>query len=139
MTQLEELDLKSCPMLNYRSIDVLLRNLVNLRVLSLASNDFVDDEILKIIAEHQKQLLRLNLFGCNSITDRGIVNIVNNCKKLQSISIRKCFTLTEKSVILLRDNKIQHDIAHDPTFVRFNTLNTNRHNMSFLSYMNDNK
>lgn len=139
MTHLEELDLKSCPMLTYRSIDVLLRNLVNLRVLSLASNDFVDDEILKIIADHQPQLLRLNLFGCNSITDRGIVEIVNNCKRLESISIRKCYTLTEKSMILLRDNQIQHDIAHDPTFVRFNSLNTNKHNMSFLSYINNEK
>lgn len=139
MTQLEELDLKSCSMLNYRSIDVLMRNLVNLRVLSLASNDFVGDDILMIIATHQQQLLRLNLFGCNSITDRGIVTIVNNCRKLESISIRKCYTLTEKSMILLRDNKIQHDIAHDPTFVRFNSLNTNKHNMSFLTYMNNNK
>ena len=139
MTQLNELDLKSCPMLNYRSIEVLLRNLVNLRVLSLASNDFVDDDILRIIAEYQKQLLHLNLFGCNSITDRGIVNIVKNCKELKTISIRKCHTLTEKSIILLRDSNIQHDIAHDPTFVRFNSINTNKYNMSFLSYMNNMK
>lgn len=138
MTQLTELDIKSCPMLNYKSINVLLKNLVNLHTLSLASNDFIDDDVLKIIARHQKQIVHLNLFGCNSITDRGILNIVNNCKNLKTISIRKCFTLTEKSIILLRDNKIQHDIAHDPTFVRFNSLNTNKYNMSFLSYINNN-
>jgi Leucine Rich repeat len=113
-TNIQELDLSNCIM-GERTLVVLLSSQWRLHVLSLASVITVNDNVLFSISKYQTEIVHLNLFACNRITDRGIGALSLNCKKLETLSIRGCKNLSERSLNLLRSRHVHIDVPRNPT------------------------
>lgn len=118
-TELVELDLSNCMTISERCLIILLNNFRRLQVLSLASVTNVTDNILFNISKYQTEIVHLNLFGCVQATDRGIGALSLNCKKLETLSIRGCRLISERSLALLRSRNVHIDVPK----VTVNTLN----------------
>lgn len=129
---LEELDLTNCSSISERCLILLLNSFRKLRVLSLASVTSVNDKILFYISKYlSKSIIHLNLFSCHLITDRGISHLSTNCKNLETLSIRGCSEITDRSLTLLRSKNVHIDVPRHrvhafvnqiPRFDRFNVL-----------------
>ncbi|XP_057452833.1 uncharacterized protein LOC130744685 [Lotus japonicus] len=61
----------------------------NLEVLSLAYSG-IDDETLSVVSKSFRGLLYLNLEDCPNVTDKGVRQVVENCKQLREINLSYC-------------------------------------------------
>jgi hypothetical protein len=109
---LEDLDLSSC-LISERCLVILLNKFRNLKVLSLSSIATVNDNVLFNISMFLNVIRHLNLFGCLSITDRGVGALSLNCKNLESLSVRGCINVSERSLNLLRNRNVHIDVPRN--------------------------
>ncbi|KAL8091079.1 hypothetical protein AgCh_040256 [Apium graveolens] len=70
---------------------------------------FPYDENAKAIAENMSGICHLQLFG-NRITRDGLLAIVDNCSRLESLDIRRCFGATKLEPDLVR--RLHQQISH---------------------------
>jgi hypothetical protein len=80
--KITHLDLTGCN----ADVDIFEMNFVlpKLQVLDLSSTD-VEDETLYAISKRCSQLLKLSLIGCDLVTEKGVKDVVENCKQLREI------------------------------------------------------
>ena len=65
----------------------------NLRRLNLNYNK-LSSESLKIIAQKFPLLEKLDLFGCDGVSDDGLKHVILGCKHLKELDLRGCRDLT---------------------------------------------
>ncbi|KAG5675988.1 hypothetical protein PVAND_005844 [Polypedilum vanderplanki] len=120
---IEELDLTGCVTMSERCLTLLLQKFQKLKVLCLASMPCVNDNILFNISKFQSDIVHLNLFNCNAITDRGVGALSLNCKHLETLSVRGCHLITDRSLNLLRSRNVHIDVSKTSAsafIIRFN-------------------
>ncbi|XP_045802930.1 F-box/LRR-repeat protein 2-like [Trifolium pratense] len=84
--KIRHLNLYNCPKLTSLGINF---ELPNLEVLDL-TNTRLSDEALCVITMSCPALLHLSLLLCKEITDKGVMDVVNNCTKLREINLQGC-------------------------------------------------
>uniref|UniRef100_A0A0A9ZAR8 F-box/LRR-repeat protein 7 n=1 Tax=Lygus hesperus TaxID=30085 RepID=A0A0A9ZAR8_LYGHE len=70
-------------------------NLSQLKLLTISNSSAVDDNIMRIIATKNKQLVSLGLPGCRKIGMSGATAVIQGCRKLRSLnffSTRGCIS-----------------------------------------------
>lgn len=77
-------------------------NSIKLQNIELDKLD-IDDSVLSVISENQKQLEKLQIQYCNQITDNGIENL-KDIKGLLVLDITGCYLVTDKSMKTIADN-----------------------------------
>lgn len=97
-----ELDISHCVGLNERCISIFLLNMRQLRTLAVAYIPAVTDNLLYSIAKNAKAMRHLNIIGCQLTTDRGVGALSLYCTGLESLMVRDCPGITERSLSLLR-------------------------------------
>uniref|UniRef100_A0A1Q3F8T1 Putative f-box/lrr protein drome n=1 Tax=Culex tarsalis TaxID=7177 RepID=A0A1Q3F8T1_CULTA len=97
-----ELDISHCVGLNERCISIFLLNMRQLRTLAVAYIPAVTDNLLYSIAKNAKAMRHLNIIGCQLTTDRGVGALSLYCTELESLMVRDCPCITERSLSLLR-------------------------------------
>jgi hypothetical protein len=71
-------------------------------------------EELSKIAPSSKWLQKLDLFGCQNISDTILIKIVESCPNLLRLYLPLCFNITDKSVIRIAEscpNLVQLDLV----------------------------
>ncbi|XP_055638175.1 F-box/LRR-repeat protein 15 [Toxorhynchites rutilus septentrionalis] len=101
-SKIRELDLSYCCALSERCITILLVNCNYLSTLSVAYVPCVTDNLLYTIAKNLKSIKHLNIIGCQQTSDRGVGALSLYCNGLQSLMVRDCSNITERSLSLLR-------------------------------------
>lgn len=99
----------------------LAANCLGLVEIDLSNGTELTDSAAKAIAE-AKNLERLWMASCKSITDIGIGCIAVACKKLRSISLRWCLRVTDLGVglIAMKCKEIRSlDLSYLPVFISF--------------------
>jgi len=72
----------------------------------------VDDKCVTLITKHCKNLTNLTLSDNLSLTDIALINVLENCKKLEYLSLRKCALLggTVENIFKKLPNLVYLDI-----------------------------
>ena len=84
--KIRHLNLSYCPRVKLRNMYF---KVLELEVLNL-SHTRVDDEGLRVISKSCCGLLHLLLESCCDVTEKGLKHVVENCKQLREINLRKC-------------------------------------------------
>ncbi|KGN66042.1 F-box/LRR-repeat protein 3 isoform X1 [Cucumis sativus] len=87
--KLMSLKLESCNMITERSLDQLALNCPSLEELDLTDCCGVNDKGLECLSRCS-QLLSLKLGLCTNITDKGLIKIGLNCKRIHELDLYRC-------------------------------------------------
>lgn len=120
--------LKTINLSNYNSpnielaFDVLAKTCNNVRELSLAKCNWLNDCQLRTMLENNQHLISVNLNDCNSITAPSLQPIIINCKNLKILNLSKCYWLTVGAI----DALVLHHGHHlqDVNISHCNTIET---------------
>ncbi|KAK4274877.1 hypothetical protein QN277_018043 [Acacia crassicarpa] len=99
-SSLETIDLSRSKFFTQKGLSSLATNCSSLLEINLSNRTTLTDSSLKAIGE-AKNLERLWLTKCKSITDVGIGCLAVNCRKLKSICLRWCLRVTDYGVGLI--------------------------------------
>lgn len=99
----EDLNLSGMHNLSSISVEIIARKCNRLKYLDLTKITKVSDKSLKSLALHCKQLESLNLFACCGFTDEGVIAIAENCITLKSIDMAGS-KITDRSIESLTKN-----------------------------------
>lgn len=97
------------------AFEVLANHCNNVRELSLAKCNWLDDRLLSTMLENNKNLTSVNLNDCNSITAPSLQPIIIKCKNLKTLNLSKCYWLTVGAIdalVLHHNDLIDVDISH---------------------------
>lgn len=89
--------------LSYDFLQIVAVECVNLNEIHLASVRSVNDEILKLFAQNCRVLNCIDVSGCWSVTDRGVIALANNLD-LINLNVAMCFKLSNKCIEALAKN-----------------------------------
>lgn len=84
--EIRHLDMNRC--WGIKNLDIAFE-LPKLEVLH-AKGPVFDDEALTIIAKRCHGLLQLDLEGCLNVTAKGVNEVVQNCRRLREINLKRC-------------------------------------------------
>ncbi|XP_058729239.1 F-box/LRR-repeat protein 3-like [Vicia villosa] len=140
-SNLQLLDLNSCPLISSEGISQVLRRGYNIRHLKLAyysrvklfdgmnferpklevlnlSYTTVHDETLYAISKCCRGLLQLDLQNCVFVTQKGVKHVLENCTQLREINLRNCYNVRgDVCSVLLSSLSLRKIIA--PSHIRF--------------------
>ncbi|XP_004490180.1 uncharacterized protein [Cicer arietinum] len=85
-SKIMHLNLASCLRVNLLGMNF---QVPKLEVLSLKMTK-IDDETLYVISKSCPWLLHLNLEQCSEITEKGVMQVVENCTQLKEINLQHC-------------------------------------------------
>lgn len=97
---LRSIDLSRSRFFTHMGLSSLVSNCSNLVEIDLSNSVELRDSALAVIAE-AKNLERLNLTRCKSVTDIGIGRIAVGCRKLRLISLKWCLGVGDLGVSLI--------------------------------------
>ncbi|XP_023326266.1 F-box/LRR-repeat protein 7 isoform X2 [Eurytemora carolleeae] len=72
---------------NTKVLSAVTKNNPNLESLIIDESDRVNNGCCKAISENCPNLLELSMYGCDGVTESGIVNLVKKCQKLRLLSL----------------------------------------------------
>ncbi|XP_004537174.1 F-box/LRR-repeat protein 7 [Ceratitis capitata] len=105
--QLEVLEIYSENSLNFEHVS-LISKLKHLKVLNVANNQVVNDDALVKFGK-LKQLEVLTIRRCVSITNQGVLKLLQSCSLLYRLNVQYCTKITNEFVInvipVLSDNR----------------------------------
>ncbi|KAL5021116.1 hypothetical protein ScPMuIL_000271 [Solemya velum] len=93
----------SCKKLDPNVLYQVVTSCINLEQLELGGLNCVSDEILTALAENCTHLRRLGIKGCRMVTDLGICELARRCP-LQSLILAGVNTLTDKCIFAIANN-----------------------------------
>ncbi|XP_039488648.1 F-box/LRR-repeat protein 15 isoform X1 [Drosophila santomea] len=108
-SKLVEFDISYCGAIGERCLIIFFRKLNKLTVLSLANTPSVTDQVLIQIGNYCRELEHINLIGCATISDFGVHALTVHCLRLQTLLIRRCPRVTERSLAPLRQRRLYID------------------------------
>lgn len=122
LTKLRKLSIPNSHSSVINAFPVLIENCRNLSEINFNMNEWINDEILKLILENnQSTLIDLNLNGCNNIKEASCIQpVIISCKKLGKLSLQKCSWLTIGSIEAL---SFHHDSLKDLDLAGCDSLN----------------
>lgn len=104
-SQLQLLNLNDCPWVSGSIFANISPNLLNLRHLYLRNIRGLEKEGgLSRLTYHAHQLIEIDLFRCNDLTDTSIRDLTKNCSHLTSLNLDLCCYLTNNSLQNLGPN-----------------------------------
>lgn len=103
---LKFIDISNCNRVRPKGIESLVKDCKNLlSFMSVACGPTtMNDEALKVIGEHCRQLKFINLNGCYAVTDQGVKYLTEGCPRLVNCCLSKCHTITDQSLNSLGQN-----------------------------------
>lgn len=88
-------------------IEYILEHFVELHSLDLSILSEISNEMAASIAKYGKKLKKLNLDGCDDLTDRNIITISKQCVKLQCLILRADYSqmsITNEGIISISEH-----------------------------------
>lgn len=128
-SSLRSINLSGSKFFTHKGLSTLATNCSCLLEIDLSNRTDLTDSALKAIGE-AKNLERLSLTRCKSITDMGIGCVAVNCTKLRSICLRWCLLVGDLGVglIAVKCKGIRNlDLSYLPVFIF--------HSASFLAFV----
>ncbi|KYR00520.1 Histidine kinase A [Tieghemostelium lacteum] len=97
---LKEIQLDKCSHITFSSVDKLVRQVKNLRLISLADCPLAaNDNTLRLIGKYSQELQCLNLTRNAMITDQGMVSMCKHTPQLNELDITQCTNLTDQTIM----------------------------------------
>ncbi|GMF10177.1 unnamed protein product [Phytophthora lilii] len=69
--------------------------------MSLAESDSVTDGLVGSVVEFFPRLSRLNLDGCEYLTDDGVLQLLKTMKRIESLRLDRCFFISDAALVPL--------------------------------------
>lgn len=98
---LQCLEVFGCFNISSASIYALAEHCKNLKKLNLGQCHKVNNVALTVIAQNMKHLESLDIRGCKQVRDSSLKEIITNCNKLTSLIIANCPSITDTSMITI--------------------------------------
>lgn len=80
------------------------RRCCHLHTLAVSFNELITDDVLTCVAQYLPHVQQLEFKGCSSITHKGVLTVLKQCKDLTSFTMTSCFSVGDESVPELGDD-----------------------------------